>query len=359
MPDVLLFGATGYTGRLTAHTLARRNASFAICGRDPAKLDQLAESTGGPEVRVASAGDVDGISSALEGVKVLITCVGPFVRLGAAAAEAAVRTGTHYIDSTGEQAFVGRLIESYDRPAKDKGIALAPCLGFDEVPADVAATLATQGLERPDLVLTYALPSSGSMGTIRSALDIVTRKGPWLEDGTQVMVRAGQETRWSPMPPPLGPRRAMAFPLAEGRLAPLHLDLRSLKLFITTGIGQRLGAQLALPALTPLLRSDVGYSLLNRLLSSGGGPSEERRARSKWTILAEARADEAWRNVTITGVDPYGLTAEFLTAGALRMCEADFDAAGVLAPVQAVGLDNLEKAFADTGITTETYEPKP
>src|SRR5919106_2437416 len=359
MPDVLLFGATGYTGRLTAKALARNDASFAICGRDRAKLDRLAESTGSPEVRVASAGDVDGLARALEDVKVLITCVGPFVELGAAAAEAAVRTGTHYVDSTGEQAFVGTLLDSHDRAARDRGVALAPCLGFDEVPADFAATLATQGLERPDLVLTYALPSSGSSGTIRSVLDIATRKGPWIEDGKQVMARAGQEIRWSPMPPPLGPRRAMAFPLAEGRLAPLHLDLRSLKLFVTTGTWQRLGAQFALPALTPLIRSSVGHSLLNRLLPSGSGPSEQRRARSKWTILAEARADEAWRNVTIKGSDHYGLTAEFLTTGALRMCEADFDAAGVLAPVQAVGLDNLEKAFADIGITTESFEPKP
>jgi short subunit dehydrogenase-like uncharacterized protein len=359
MPDVLLFGATGYTGRLTAKALARRDASFAICGRDRAKLDRLAESTGSPEVRVASAGDVDGLARALEDVKVLITCVGPFVELGAAAAEAAVRTGTHYIDSTGEQAFVGMLIDSHDGPARDKGVALAPCMGFDEVPADVAATLATQGLERPDLVLTYALPSSGSAGTIRSALDIATRQGPWIEDGQQVMVRAGQETRWSPMPPPLGPRRAMAFPLAEGQLAPLHLELRSLKIYITTGVGKWLGARFTLPAMTPLIRHSVGRSVLNRVLPSGGGPSEEQRARSKWTILAEAHAGGEWRNVTITGTDPYGLTAEFLTAGALRMCEADFDAAGVLAPVQVIGLDRLEKLFADSGITIETFEPEP
>jgi short subunit dehydrogenase-like uncharacterized protein len=357
MPDVLLFGATGYTGRLTAHALARRGASFAICGRDRDKLDRLAASTGGPEVRVAVAGDVDALSRALEDVKVLITCVGPFMELGAAAAQAAVRTGTHYVDATGEQEFVGRLIESYDGTARDKGIALAPCFGLDEVPADVAATLATQGLERPDLVLTYALPGSGSSGTIRSALDIGSRRGPWLSDGKQVMIRAGHRVRWSPMPPPLGPRRAMSFPLAEGRLAPLHLELRSLELYVTTSLGRLVGARFMLPVTAPLMRTRLGNALMDRLLPTGSGPSEERRARSKWTVLAEATSGTGWRNVVVTGSDPYGITAEFLTSGALRMCEADFDAAGVLAPVQAIGLDSLEKVLADSGVTIAKFEP--
>jgi short subunit dehydrogenase-like uncharacterized protein len=150
----------------------------------------------------------------------------------------------------------------------------------------------------------------------------------------------------------------MAFPLAEGRLAPLHLALRSLKLFITTGVGKWLGARFTLPAMTPLIRNDVTRSLLNRVLPPGGGPDDEQRARSKWTILAEARSGSAWRNIPLMGTDPYGLTAEFLTAGALRMCEADFDSTGVLSPVQALGLDNLEKLFADSGITIETFEPE-
>ena len=102
MPDIRLFGATGYTGRLTALALARRSASFAISGRSRAKLDAVARECGDPEVRLASVGDTGSLVSALDGTKVLLTCVGPFERLGHTAVEAALEAKVHYIDSTGE-----------------------------------------------------------------------------------------------------------------------------------------------------------------------------------------------------------------------------------------------------------------
>src|SRR5688572_21014188 len=166
MPDILLFGATGYTGQLTAHALARRGADFAIAGRSRDKLEMLASVTGNPDVRIAGVGDVDALSRALQDVKVLITCVGPFEELGDTAVEAALRTGTHYVDSTGEGSFVARLARERSEHARTKGIAMAPCLGFDEVPADVAATLATEGMDRPDLTLTYSVPKTASAGTV-------------------------------------------------------------------------------------------------------------------------------------------------------------------------------------------------
>ena len=63
MPDILLFGATGYTGQLTAHALARRGADFAIAGRSRDKLEALASVTGNPDVRIAGVGDVDALSA--------------------------------------------------------------------------------------------------------------------------------------------------------------------------------------------------------------------------------------------------------------------------------------------------------
>src|SRR5918994_6825953 len=126
MPDVLLFGATGYTGKLTADVLAADGVDFAIAGRNRDKLEDLALRTGKPEIRVVSAADVDALSRALEDVRVLITCVGPFRDLGDTAAEAAVRAGVHYIDSTGEAAFIGKLIDRYGPRATTAGIAMAP-----------------------------------------------------------------------------------------------------------------------------------------------------------------------------------------------------------------------------------------
>ena len=355
MPDVLLFGATGYTGTLTARALARREVDFAIAGRDRAKLERLARDTGDPEIRVASVGDVDALVGALDGVKAMITCVGPFLRLGETAVEAALEAKCHYIDSTGEGPFIERLVREHDTRAREAGIAMAPALGFDEVPADVTATLAAEDLDRPDVVLTYAVPSAPSRGTAKSVIDIITSPGPWIVDGKRVDITPGQYTRWSPMPSPLGPRYAISFPLAEGHLAPLHLDVHGLRLFVTVGRAQA-AALKTMPVVNTVL-SLPGVrrgleSVIERAISGPEGKARE----SRWTILGEARAGDRRRNVVLAGQDVYGLTAEMLSAAAVRVIEPDFNETGVISPVQAVGIERLQKELIEQGVSIETYE---
>ena len=270
MPDVLLFGATGYTGTLTAHALARRGTSFAIAGRDPAKLERLASETDAPETRVVSVGDTDALVDALDGVGALITCVGPFKELGATAVEAALRARVHYVDSSGEIDFIGNLIDRHGASARDTGIVVAPAAGFDEVPADVALSLAVDGMSRPEAVLTYALPTSGSAGTIRTVLGgIVHSRARWISAGNPIEVGLGERSRWSPMPPPLGPKFALSYPLAEGRLAPLHLDLGSLELYSTTGRAQATALRTGLPFARIALRSGLVRGGIERVLTKG------------------------------------------------------------------------------------------
>jgi short subunit dehydrogenase-like uncharacterized protein len=355
MPDVVLFGATGYTGRLVADALARRGADFALCGRNREKLAELAAHTGDPEIRIAEVGDVDALTEALAGARVLITCVGPFVELGDTAVEAALRAGVHYVDSTGEGVFIGKLIAERHEQAKAAGIAMVPAMGFDEVPADVSATLATEGLANSELTLTYALPRNASAGTLRSALGILVSKGPWIVDGMPTLIRAGQHARWAPMPPPLGPKASVSFPLAEGHLAPLHLDLRSLSLYVTVGAAERIFFRTAVPGLRLALGTPIGGLMKKLAERAPEGPDDAARADSRWTILAEARAGDEWRNVWLQGTDPYGLTAEFLATAAVEMCAPGFNKAGVLSPVQAVGIDVLQKELLDKGVTVESH----
>jgi short subunit dehydrogenase-like uncharacterized protein len=356
MPDVLLFGATGYTGKLTARALSDRGVSFVVAGRDRARLEGILNDSGASGMSVAPA-DADALQDVIEdmgGFKVLLTCVGPFHRLGHAAAEAAVRAGINYVDSTGEQFFIGDLIDDYDARAREKGIAMAPAMAFDEVPADVAATLATEDMESPELVLTYALPSQGSVGTAKSALDIISRAGPWIIDGEQVLISAGEHERWAPMPAPLGPRRAVSFPFGEGRLAPLHLDLGNFQTYITVGGVQRIGLK-ALPALRAALGTSLGRSLLEGAIGFVARPPEPGRETTPWTILAEARSGDKRRSVALSGNDVYGLSARLLATAASRMCEPDFGQKGVVSPVQAVGLDRLQKELIDNDVSIDTF----
>lgn len=352
----MLYGATGFTGRLTAHALGEIGASFAMAGRSRGRLDEIASAVGESDVRVVAEGSVDSLVDALQDVRVLVTCVGPFLRFGHVAVEAALKAGVHYIDSTGEPPFIGKLVER-DADARAKGIAMAPALGFDEVPADVAATLATEGMSGASLTLTYALPRQGSWGTMRSAIPLLGHEGPWLEAGSRKLVRPGYEDRWAPMPPPLGPRRAIAYPLGEAHLAPRHLDLSEMRTYITMGNAERVALRYAGRVLGLAVRAPGAATLIDRLPGgSGSGPDEAARRAGKWTILAEARDQRSWRNVALMGSDAYGLTARTLATAAVTMAAPGYDRSGVLSPVQATGLETLRRVLDDEGVTTQIYQ---
>lgn len=354
MAEIVLFGATGYTGRLTTEALARRGLDFAIAGRSPSQLDALARANGNPEIRVAEVGDIDSVVRALDGASVLVTCVGPFSTLGWTAIEAALRAGVDYIDPAAEGKFIHRLKEDYDDRARAAGIALALAIGFDEVPADVAVTLAVEGLEEPDVVVTYAVPTAGSQGTIRSAIDILASHGWRVSAGRLVETRTGERDRWAPLPPPLGVRRSVSAPLSIGRIAPLHLDLRSLDVYMTTAEMQRLGLKIGLPAARAALSTDAGRWVAEAIIGRlPQGPSSNSR-RKRWTVMAEANAGHGWRNVVLTGQDVYGLTGELLAFAAAQFLQGR-PRAGVLAPVEALGLETLEKELMDQGVSIDAF----
>jgi short subunit dehydrogenase-like uncharacterized protein len=355
MPDVLLFGATGYTGSLTAEALGQRGASFAVAGRNPEKLEALATRTGATDARVAEVGDVDALTAALSDVKVMITCVGPFEQLGNTAAEAAIGAGVHYVDSTGEMAFIDRLVADFDERARAAGIVMAPAMGFDEVPA----TLATEGMGPADLVLTYAAPTNASTGTLRTVLsNIATRNARWVRDGKTVTVRSASRSRWAPMPPPLGPKLGVSLPFAEGVLAPMHLELDSFELYGVVSRAQASAMRYTMPAVQQTLKLSPLQGLIGKVLDRRKpGPSDELRSAGRWTLLAEARAGDDWRNVALTGADIYGLTAETLACGALKLASEGHAGSGVMSPVQAMGLDTLQKELIDFGVDVQVYEP--
>jgi hypothetical protein len=159
------------------------------------------------------------------------------------------------------------------------------------------------------------------------------------------------------MPPPLGPSAAARFPMAEGELAPMHLDLNSLKLFVVAAAPERA----ALRYFTPILRAagaapPIRNTMNGVLARFSGGPGQEERTIATWTILAEATAGRQRRNVVMSGRDPYGVAEELLATGALEMAQPGYDRKGILAPVQAVPLDTWRSELARSDVTIEVIE---
>ncbi|MDQ1635937.1 MAG: hypothetical protein QOJ32_2746, partial [Frankiaceae bacterium] len=147
--DVVLFGASGFTGRLTAQYLAAHapaDLRWAIAGRNRGKLEKLRDelaaenaTIGELEILTADVGDRPSVRRVAEAAKVVVTTVGPYLEYGEPLVAACAESGADYLDLTGEPEFVDRMYVENDAAAKASGARLVHCCGFDSVPHDLGA----------------------------------------------------------------------------------------------------------------------------------------------------------------------------------------------------------------------------
>ncbi|HEY3445771.1 MAG TPA: saccharopine dehydrogenase NADP-binding domain-containing protein [Myxococcales bacterium] len=140
--DVVLFGATGFTGRQAALYLGRHappGLRWAVAGRSKAKLEALQAEVRAPEVVVADSADVPAVRAMVGRARVVASTAGPFARYSDPVVDACVAEGADYADITGEIGWVRRLIERHHDVAAAKGLRIVPFCGFDSVPSDLGA----------------------------------------------------------------------------------------------------------------------------------------------------------------------------------------------------------------------------
>lgn len=135
--SLLIYGATGYTGRLLAREAVRRGLRPILAGRDAAKLTPLAAALG-CDARTVGLGDPDRLAAALGGIRVVLHAAGPFSQTAAPMAAACLARGVHYLDMTGEVAVFDALSRLH-RDARRRGVMIMPGVGFDVVPSDCLA----------------------------------------------------------------------------------------------------------------------------------------------------------------------------------------------------------------------------
>jgi short subunit dehydrogenase-like uncharacterized protein len=144
MKQMVVFGATGYTGRLVVAALTRRGLRPLLAGRSQQRLRELSERYGGLDTAIADVTQPHSVRALVEHGDVLVSTVGPFLRYGEPALEAAVAAGAHYVDCTGEAGFVRRVFGEYGRLAQDAGCVLLTAFGYDFVPGNLAGALAAR-----------------------------------------------------------------------------------------------------------------------------------------------------------------------------------------------------------------------
>jgi short subunit dehydrogenase-like uncharacterized protein len=182
--DVVLFGATGFTGGLTASYLAANGPEglrWALVGRNRAKLEAVAdrlkrEHPGAPppDLIEAEAADRDALDGVARSARVVITTVGPYVLYGEPLVAACAAAGTDYVDLTGEPEFVDRMWTLHHAEAERSGARIVHCCGFDSIPHDLGAYFTVRQLPEgvPLRVDGYVRSDAGfSGGTFHSAIN--------------------------------------------------------------------------------------------------------------------------------------------------------------------------------------------
>lgn len=359
---IVLYGATGYTGTLVAHELRRRGLDMVLAGRSADKLARLADQLGGGiPTRAVALDDDAGLRDLLADAAAVIACAGPFVQHGEPIVRAAAETGTHYVDTTGEQPFMQLVRERYDATARANGAALVPAMGFDYLPGDLLAHLTAQGIEPlRELLLAYAPRHlQPTRGTLRSALGMLAAPSVVYEDGDWRPASPRIPRRSFPFPPPVGEQPVMPYPSGELLTVPRHVRTRAVRSLITveTFVGTPKAAPFAplvMPALALLLRSPLQTALEPLLARFPEGPSEASRSRVRFTVVVQATGEDGrTRRGVATGGDVYALTAVTAVHGAALMADPSYSRAGFLAPAEAYDARAFLDALAEHGVTYE------
>ncbi|MDB5970917.1 MAG: saccharopine dehydrogenase [Hydrocarboniphaga sp.] len=186
--DIVLFGASGYTGKLVAQYLAQRGGkpfSWALAGRDRRKLEKLRDSLSRLDPRLdhiplieANSRDPEAMQRLARSARVVISAVGPYIHLGEPLVAACAEAGTDYVDLSGEPEFVDQMWLRYHDQARASGAHIVNCCGFDSVPHDLGAFFTVRQLpEGVPVRLEGFVRAGGKMsgGTLSTAVTAMSR----------------------------------------------------------------------------------------------------------------------------------------------------------------------------------------
>lgn len=364
--DLVLFGATGFTGSLTASYLAQHapaDLRWALAGRDLARLravrDRLGPEHGAVELIVADVSETDSIAALARRTRVVATTVGPYLTYGEPLVRACAEEGTDYVDLTGEPEFVDEMYVRYHRVAQASGARIVHACGFDSVPHDLGVRHAVLALAAEGPVVARGVVRASGLlsgGTFNSALTQFAR-------GRQ-MAAAHRARRAAEASGPAPARSSRAVPGRPGRdpvlgrwLVPLPtIDPQIVARSGATLAGYGSSFTYAHYAGTKTLRYAAGGALavaalaaaaqvgpvrrwLGAKLPSGAGPDEARRQRSWFTVDVVAEGDGRMVHTRVSGGDPgYTETATMLAESALCLArDRNPDVAGCLTTAQAMG----------------------
>lgn len=337
--DVVVLGATGFTGGLVTEYLRQNpevQGRFAIAGRNADKLARVCERIGlDVPTLSASIDDPSSLRAIAEQTRCVLSTVGPYARYGEPVVRACVAGGADYVDITGEPAFVDETLELHDGPARDAGVRIVSCCGFDSIPHDLGVWCTVRELPADSIVTVDGFVHAGgtfSGGTWHSAIgafagfrEHVARRRALSRSRGGSARRVHSSDRGVHYSDPIG-AWAVPFPsidpevvLRSARTLPEYgrdftyghfVKVKKLHTIVAGGIG--------LSALFALAQAKPTRELLLKVKAPGDGPSQRQRDAGWFRCVYVGHGGGREAVTVVHGGDPgYTETAKMLSQSAL------------------------------------------
>jgi short subunit dehydrogenase-like uncharacterized protein len=371
--DVVVFGATGYTGGLTAEYLARQapaGTRWALAGRNRDKLEamrarlaSISPACATLDLLPADANDAASLKKVAESARVIITTVGPYILHGEPLVAACAAAGTDYVDLTGEPEFVDLMWLRYHEQAVASGARLVHCCGFDSIPHDLGAYFTVQQLpENAPIKLEGFVRAGGtfSAGTYHSAINafhrarlyVKTRKERQAREARPAnrkvgAVKAGVRYEkelgsWVVPFPTIDPQVVRRSAAALDRYGPDFRYGHYVQIKRLGGVAALLGG---VGTVFTLAQFKPTRDWLLSKKTSGEGPTPEQRAKSWFKVRFRGEAGGTRVTTEVSGGDPgYGETSKMLAESALCLAFDELPKrGGQMTPAAAMGNALIER----------------
>ncbi len=330
---IAVYGAYGHTGRFVLDELRQRGLVPVACGRDPARLEQLAAATG-VEVRTAAVDDAAALDAAFAGTAAVLHCAGPFLDTAAPVLDAALRARIHYLDVAAEQRAVLATF-AHDAAARTAGVTVVPAMAFYGGFADLLASAVLDGATDADAV-DIAVALDGWHPTRGTRLTGERNHYPrtYVEHGRQRTVPDPAPLRETDFPAPFGRLETTLLPLSESVVVPHHVACRQLHAWMN---------------LAPL------RELRDPATPAPSAADASGRSAQRFVVDVRVQRGQRMRRAIASGRDIYAVTAPLLVEALQRILSGRVRGSGALAPGQAFDARDFLATLAPAiAVTFET-----